>query len=72
MTAELSVIQELHRDLHFLKAKIINIELNVEEINQDLHHVRPEYLQKLEKIKQGKSHHFETKEAFLHFLHHEV
>ncbi len=38
-------------ELAFLKEKIIKIEMDVSEINDDLHQVRPEYLEKLESIK---------------------
>jgi len=41
-------------DLSFLKEKILKIEMDVSEINDDLHQVRPEYLEKLKKIDEGK------------------
>jgi hypothetical protein len=39
-------------ELAFLKEKILKIEMEVGEINDDLHRVRPEYLEKLEAIKE--------------------
>ncbi len=42
---------KLESDLDFLKKKVIEIEENVEDINTDLHHVKPAYIKKLEAIK---------------------
>ncbi|MBZ0175386.1 MAG: hypothetical protein OIN84_16915 [Candidatus Methanoperedens sp.] len=36
-------------DLDFLKTKIISIEETIEDIDNDLHHVKPEYIRKLER-----------------------
>ena len=72
MVAESITLHNLHNTLMSLSEKMVRIELNVEEIHDDLHQVRPEYLQKLEGIKKEKTHHFESKDSFLHFLHHEV
>ncbi|MCZ7382726.1 MAG: hypothetical protein O8C64_14295 [Candidatus Methanoperedens sp.] len=41
-------------DLAFLKEKILRIEIEVSEINDDLHQIRPDYLEKLKKIDKGK------------------
>lgn len=65
-------IQKIYEGLEFLKQKMIKIELDVEEINNDLHQVRPEYLKKLRKIKKGKFHGFDNKEDFLDFLDNEI
>lgn len=43
--------QRILNELAFLKEKILKIEMEVSEINDDLHQVRPEYLEKLEAIK---------------------
>ena len=43
--------QQILNELSFLKEKILKIEMEVGEINNDLHQVRPEYLEKLEAIK---------------------
>lgn len=46
--------QRILDDLAFLKEKILRIEMEVSEINDDLHQVRPEYLEKLKRIEEGK------------------
>ncbi len=51
---EMLVNQRIMDDLTFLKEKILKIEMDVSEINDDLHQVRPEYLKKLKKIDEGK------------------
>ncbi len=43
--------QQILNELAFLKEKILKIEMEVGEINDDIHQVRPEYLEKLEAIK---------------------
>ena len=67
-----ATLQNIHKEIELIAERLRSIEENVEEINDDLHRVRPEYLQKLEKIKKGKQHHFENKKEFLHFLHNEI
>ena len=42
---------QILNELAFLKEKILKIEMEVGEINDDLHQVRPEYLKKLEATK---------------------
>lgn len=42
--------QRILDDLAFLKEKILRIEMEVSEINDDLHQIRPDYLEKLKKI----------------------
>jgi len=60
--AEAAVMQKISEDLDFLKERIVKIEANVEEINFDIHNdVKPEYLQKLRRIDEGK---FFTEEEF--------
>jgi len=51
---EMLVNRRIMDDLAFLKEKILKIEMDVSEINDDLHNVRPEYLEKLKKIDKGK------------------
>lgn len=46
--------QRILNELAFLKEKILRIEMDVSEINDDLHQVKPEYLEKLKKIDEGK------------------
>ena len=48
---ELELLERIASDLDFLKRKVIEIEENIEDINNDLHHVKPEYIKKLEAIK---------------------
>ncbi len=67
---EAITIQDLHQEIILLAEKIRDIEENVEEIHEDLHRVRPEYLEKLEKIKQEPGKRFSSKEDFLHYLEH--
>lgn len=48
---EVELLERIALDLDFLKKKVVEIEENVEDINIDLHHVKPEYLKKLKAIK---------------------
>ena len=59
-------------DLADVKKRVIGIESELFEISDDLHEVRPEYLEKLEKIQKEKGRTFESKEEFLKFLKNEV
>ncbi len=47
--SETILTQQVLDELAFLKEKILKIETEVGEINDDLHQVRPEYLRKLKK-----------------------
>ncbi len=53
--------QRIVEDLAFLKEKILRIEMEVSEINDDLHEIRPDYLIKLKKIDEGR---FISREEF--------
>ncbi len=48
---EVELLEKIASDLDFLKKKVVDIEESIEDINIDLHHVKPEYLKKLEAIK---------------------
>jgi hypothetical protein len=48
---EAELLEKIVSDLDFLKIKIISIEETIEDIDNDLHHVKPEYIRKLESIK---------------------
>jgi len=48
---EAELLERIASDLDFLKKKVTEIEESIEDINIDLHHVKPEYLKKLEIIK---------------------
>ncbi len=48
---EVELLEKIVSDLDFLKKKVVEIEESIEDINIDIHHVKPEYLKKLEAIK---------------------
>ena len=48
---EVELLEKIISDLDFLKIKIISIEETIENIDNDLHHVKPEFIRKLESIK---------------------
>lgn len=52
--SEAILSQRIIDDLDFLKKKVLKIELEISEINDDLHEVKPDYLIKLEKIDKGR------------------
>ena len=45
--------QQIMNELTFMKEKILKIEVQINEINDDLHQVRPDYLIRLKKIDKG-------------------
>jgi hypothetical protein len=49
--SEVQLLERIASDLDFLKKKVVEIEESIEDINIDLHHVKPEYIKKLEAIK---------------------
>ena len=69
---ETNVLIKIHKDLEFIKQKVVVIDNELEDISKDLHIVRPEYLKKLEKIQKEKFHSFNSKEEFLEFLDNEI
>ena len=71
MTTE-AIIQNLQKDITIIIEKISMIESSIEEISDDLHQVKPEYLAKLKKIEKKKGKTFSTKKDFLHYLKHEL
>ncbi len=48
------LLEKIAKDMNVLKIKLSKIEADVEEINTDLHEVRPEYIEKLKKIQKGR------------------
>lgn len=48
---EAELLERIASDFDFLKKKIVSIEETIEDIDIDLHHVKPEYIRKLEAIK---------------------
>ncbi len=63
---EAEVLNEIRSHLNFLKEKIIQIEITVNEIDSDVHRkINPLYLKKLDKIeKEDKRVHFKDIEEF--------
>ncbi|MCL7413769.1 MAG: hypothetical protein M8353_09155 [ANME-2 cluster archaeon] len=48
---EAELLEKIVSDLDFLKIKILSLVETIEDIDNDLHHVKPEYIRKLESIK---------------------
>jgi len=63
---EAEVLNEIRSNLNFLKEKIIQIEITVNEIDSDVHkNINPIYLKKLDKIeKEDKRVHFKDIDEF--------
>jgi hypothetical protein len=63
---EAEVLNEIRSHLNFLREKIIQIEITVNEIDSDVHKkINPIYLKKLDKIeKEDKKVHFKDIEEF--------
>jgi uncharacterized protein YydD (DUF2326 family) len=59
--AETQLLEKIADDVSFLKDRIIHIEEELNEINNELHEVRPEYAEKLKRIDKEK---FLTREEF--------
>lgn len=64
--SETEILDEIRNDLNFLKEKIIQIEITVNEIDYDVHKkLNTDYVKKLEKIeKEDKRVHFRDIEEF--------
>ncbi len=64
--SEAEILTEIRNDLNFLKEKIIQMEITINEIDSDLHKkFNPEYVKKLDKIeKEDKRIHFRSIEEF--------
>lgn len=48
------LMEKLAKDVRFIKDQILEIKIDVSELTEDLHVVRPEYIRKLNKIQKGK------------------
>jgi hypothetical protein len=59
--AETQLLEKIADDVSFLKDRTIRIEEELNEINNELHEVRPEYAEKLKRIDKEK---FLTREEF--------
>lgn len=60
MQESVVLLKQISSDLGLLKEKVVRIERIVEEIDDDLHEVRPEYIEKLKKIEAGKVYHYKN------------
>jgi hypothetical protein len=55
VATETHVLKQLAEDVSFLKERVVEIQIDISEINADLHEVRPEYVKKIKRIdKKGK------------------
>ena len=54
MEQELKILKQVAADMETLKEKVDNIAASLDEIDEDLHEVRLEYLEKLANIEKGK------------------
>ena len=55
-----ALLKQVAEDMIFLKEKLVAIEEDLKEIDSDMHHIKPSYLKKLEKIKKGKFHKYDS------------
>lgn len=50
-----NILVKIQKDLEFIKSKIIVIDNELEDISNNLHEVRPEYIKKIRRLdKKGK------------------
>ncbi len=67
--SEIEILKNMQDDLSFLKANIVSLKQDVEEISGDIHReVRPEYLKKLEKIEKQKPIKFRNMKELVEFF----
>jgi len=52
---EKQLLENIIKDIDFLKERILVIEQEVKEINEDLHIVKPEYIEDLKQIEKQKT-----------------
>lgn len=64
--SEAEILEEIRNDLSFLKEKIIQMEITINEMDADIHKkFNPDYEKKLKKIEKGdKRIHFRNIEEF--------
>lgn len=65
---EAEILGRIYEDLDFIKKKVALIDEELGDISSDLHKVRPAYMKKLQRIKKGRFHRFDSKKEFLGFL----
>lgn len=51
---EAQLLKQIAQDVMEIKQRVTRLETTMEEIDIDLHDIKPEYLQKLKKIDEGK------------------
>ena len=44
------ILVKIQKDLEFIKSKLIVIDNEIEDISNDLHKVRPEYIKKIRRL----------------------
>ena len=50
MSTEVQLLRKISEDVTDIKERITKIEITMDEIDMDMHEVRPEYIEKLKKI----------------------
>ncbi len=50
MSAEVQLLQQIADDIVDIKGRMIKLEVTMEEIDMDLHEVKPTYVEKLKRI----------------------
>ncbi len=50
MSTEVQLLRKISDDVTDIKERITKIEITMDEIDMDMHEVRPEYIEKLKKI----------------------
>ncbi|HZK61001.1 MAG TPA: hypothetical protein VFC41_02915 [Anaerovoracaceae bacterium] len=48
--SEVQILQQISSDISFLKAQMTNLQKDISEIDADLHRLRPDYKEKVQKI----------------------
>ena len=50
MSIEVQLLQQIADDIADIKGRMTKLEVTIEEIDMDLHEVKPEYIEKLKRI----------------------
>ena len=66
------ILKQIAKDLEFVKERVIDIESELADLSSELHEIKPEYIEKIQKIEKGKGIVFHKKEDFLNFLKDEI
>ena len=70
--AESVLLKQVAEDMAFIKKKVLVIEHELKELDSDFHTVRPSYIKKLEKIKQGKFFRYSSVDSLRKEFEHDV